>query len=63
MNLTGTSEAGAMFAELRNWLQQQRRLCKNEGLRAVPEERLKRWQIRRRKSFQREKEQEDRMKK
>ena len=40
-----------------------KRLRKNEGLRAVPEERSKQRQIRRRKNFQREKEQEGRMKK
>ena len=63
MNLTGTNGAGAMCTELRIRLQQQKRLRKNEGLRVVPEERSKQWQLRRRKNFQREKEQEDGMKK
>ena len=37
--------------------------CKNEGSKAVPEESLKQWRIRKRKSFQKEREREDSMKK
>ena len=61
--LTRTNEAKAMFAEPRNRSQQWRKLRKNGRLRTVPEGRSKQGQIRRGNSFQREKEQEDRMKK
>ena len=62
--LTRTNEAEAILVEPRNRLQQQRRFCKNKGLRAVLEEKLKQWQIRRRRtSFREEKEQEDGKKK
>ena len=43
--LTRTSEAEAILVEPRNQLRQLRRLCKNTGLRTVPEEKLKQWQI------------------